>query len=68
MRVFTRGDMDGLASIVLLSLVEDINEIAFAHPKPMQDGSIEVNKNDIIINLPYVPGCGCGLTIIFPRK
>ena len=58
MRVFTRGDMDGLTSIVLLSLVEDISEIAFAHPRPMQDGSIEVNKNDIILNLPYVPGCG----------
>ena len=58
MRVFTRGDMDGLASIVLLGMVEDIGEIAFAHPKPMQDGSIPVNKNDIIINLPYVPGCG----------
>ena len=58
MRVFTRGDMDGLASIVLLGIVEDISEIAFAHPKPMQDGSITVNKNDIIINLPYVPGCG----------
>jgi hypothetical protein len=32
MRVFTRGDMDGLASIVLLGMVEDISEIAFAHP------------------------------------
>ena len=58
MRVFTRGDMDGLASVVLLSLVEDISEITFAHPKAMQDGKIEVNKNDIIINLPHVPGCG----------
>jgi len=58
MRVFTRGDMDGLASIVLLGLVEDISEITFAHPKDMQDGSIKVDKNDIIINLPYVPGCG----------
>lgn len=58
MRVLTRGDMDGLASIVLLGLVETISEIAFAHPKAMQDGSIKVNSNDIIINLPYVPGCG----------
>jgi hypothetical protein len=58
MRVFTRGDMDGLTSIVLLSLVENIGEITFAHPKDMQDGSVKVNKDDIIINLPYVPGCG----------
>lgn len=58
MRVFTRGDMDGMTSVVLLSLVEDIGEIAFTHPKPMQEGNIEVNKNDIIINLPYVAGCG----------
>jgi len=58
MRVFTRGDMDGMTSVVLLSLVEDVSEIAFTHPKPMQEGKVEVNKNDIIINLPYVAGCG----------
>jgi hypothetical protein len=58
MRVLTRGDMDGLASLVFLTMVEDIREIFFAHPKDMQDALIEVNDNDIIVNLPYVEGCG----------
>ena len=58
MRVFTRGDMDGITSVVLLSLVEDVTEIVFAHPKDMQDAKIPVTENDIITNLPYVKGCG----------
>ena len=58
MRVLTRGDMDGITSVVLLGLVEDVTEIAFAHPRDMQDGKIPVTENDIITNLPYVKGCG----------
>jgi hypothetical protein len=58
MRVLTRGDMDGMTSTVLLSLVEDVTEISFSHPKDMQDGKVPVNQNDIIVNLPYVKGCG----------
>lgn len=58
MRALIRGDMDGMTSVVLISLVEDITEIAFAHPRDMQDGKIPVTENDIIINLPYVKGCG----------
>ncbi len=58
MRVFTRGDMDGLTSLVLLTIAEKVTEIAFAHPKDMQDGLIPVTENDIITNLPYVKGCG----------
>jgi len=57
MRVFTRGDMDGMTSVILLSLVENITDIAFAHPKDMQDGKIPVTSSDIITNLPYVKGC-----------
>jgi len=58
MRVLTRGDMDGMTSTVLLSLVEEVSEIIITHPKDMQDGKIPVSDNDIIINLPYVKGCG----------
>jgi len=50
--------MDGITSVVLLSLVEDITEIAFAHPRDMQECKIPVTENDIITNLPYVKGCG----------
>ena len=58
MRVITRGDMDGMTSTVLLSLVENVTEVAFSHPKDMQDGKMAVNENDIIVNLPYAKGCG----------
>ncbi|MFH1230109.1 MAG: exopolyphosphatase [Planctomycetota bacterium] len=57
MRIVTRGDMDGLASSVLLSTVESIREILFVHPKDAQDGLIQATKNDILVNLPYVKGC-----------
>lgn len=58
MRILTRGDMDALTSAVLLTEVETIRKIRFAHPKDVQDGEVEVDKSDIIVNLPYVPGCG----------
>ncbi len=58
MHVLTRGDLDGLTSCVLLSLVEQIREIKFAHPKDVQDGLVPVTADDIIVNLPHVPGCG----------
>ena len=58
MRVVTRGDADGLVSTVLLTMVESIREIRFAHPKDVQDGKIQVDADDIIVNLPYVAGCG----------
>lgn len=58
MRILTRGDADGLASSVLLTLVEEVREIRFAHPKDVQDGKVEATEEDIVVNLPYVPGCG----------
>jgi hypothetical protein len=58
MRILTRGDMDGLASAVFLTMVENIREIRFAHPKDVQDGKVPVTEEDIVVNLPFVPGCG----------
>jgi hypothetical protein len=58
MNVLTRGDLDGLTSCVFLSLIETIREIRFAHPKDVQDGLVPVTAEDIIVNLPFVSGCG----------
>lgn len=58
MRIVTRGDFDGLASSVLVSLCEEVREIRFIHPKDAQDGRVEADEEDIVINLPYIPGCG----------
>jgi len=57
MRLITRGDWDGLVCAVLLKESEHIEEISFAHPKDMQDGKVAARGDDIIANLPYVPGC-----------
>ncbi|HXX94304.1 MAG TPA: exopolyphosphatase [Planctomycetota bacterium] len=58
MRVLTRGDLDGLTSAVLISMAEKVTEIRFAHPKDVQDGKIPCDAEDIVVNLPYVKGCG----------
>jgi hypothetical protein len=58
MRIVTRGDFDGLASSVLLTEVEDIREVRFVHPKDAQDATVKVDAEDIVVNLPFVPGCG----------
>ena len=58
MRLLTRSDFDGLACAVLLKEMGLINEYKFVHPKDMQDGKIEVGPNDVLANVPYVPGCG----------
>ena len=58
MRLVTRSDFDGLACAVLLKAAGLITEYKFAHPKDLQDGLVEVSKNDILANVPYVDGCG----------
>ncbi|MCY3023303.1 MAG: exopolyphosphatase [Planctomycetota bacterium] len=59
MRIVTRGDFDGLTSTVLLSEVMQIGgEIRMVHPKDAQDGKVKAEADEIVINLPYIPGCG----------
>ncbi|MGO8799827.1 MAG: exopolyphosphatase [Roseiarcus sp.] len=56
-RLVTRSDFDGLVCGVLLKEMNLIDEIAFVHPKDMQDGRIAISGRDITTNLPYVAGC-----------
>jgi nanoRNase/pAp phosphatase (c-di-AMP/oligoRNAs hydrolase) len=58
MRLVTRSDFDGLACAVLLHHLGLVTEYKFAHPKDLQDGVVEITKNDILANVPYVKGCG----------
>ncbi|GAB7022808.1 hypothetical protein [Salidesulfovibrio brasiliensis] len=58
MRLVTRSDFDGLACAVLLKQAGIIDDYLFAHPKDLQDGKVEVSSNDVLANVPYVPGCG----------
>lgn len=58
MRLVTRSDFDGLVCAVLLEEMGLVDDYLFVHPKDVQDGKVEVDKNDILTNIPYVPGCG----------
>ena len=58
MRLLTRSDFDGLVCAVLLVEAGLVDKYKFVHPKDIQDGLVEVTKNDILANIPYVKGCG----------
>jgi len=58
MRLLTRSDFDGLACGVFLVEKGVVDEYKFVHPKDIQDGKLEVTPNDVLANVPYVPGCG----------
>ncbi len=58
MQLLTRADFDGLACAVLLSEVGVVDCYKFVHPKDVQDGKVSVTENDVLANVPYVPGCG----------
>ncbi len=55
-RLVTRADFDGVVAGGLLIELDIIDDIAFAEPKQMQHGEIEITGNDITTNLPYVEG------------
>ncbi len=57
-RLVTRSDFDGLACAMMLRELNMIEEIKFVHPKDVQDGKVELSKNDITTNLPYDPRVG----------
>jgi len=57
MRLFTRSDFDGLACGAMLSYLGLIDEWKFVHPKDIQDGLVDATDNDILANIPYIPGC-----------
>lgn len=58
MRMITRSDFDGLICALLLKKAGVIDSWEFVHPKDLQDGLFTPNENDVLANVPYVPGCG----------
>ncbi len=58
MRLVTRSDFDGLVCAVLLVEADLADDYLFVHPKDLQDGKVEITPDDILANVPYVPGCG----------
>jgi nanoRNase/pAp phosphatase (c-di-AMP/oligoRNAs hydrolase) len=52
-RLVTRSDFDGLVCAMLLKQRGLIDDIAFVHPKDVQDGTVAITAGDITTNLPY---------------
>jgi len=57
MNLLTRSDFDGLACGAILLYLGIIDEWKFVHPKDIQDGLVNATDNDILANIPYIPGC-----------
>jgi len=58
MNLVTRSDFDGLACATVLKDIGLVDTWTFVHPKDLQDGIVQVTENDVLTNVPYVPGCG----------
>lgn len=58
MRLVTRSDFDGLVCGMILKEEGIIDDLKFVHPKDLQDGEFKAEPNDVLCNVPYVPGCG----------
>jgi len=58
MNLITRSDFDGLVCAAILKDCGIIDAWTFVHPKDLQDKVIKVTENDVLANVPYVPGCG----------
>lgn len=55
MRLITRADLDGVVSAVLITQMEDIQQVVYAQPQDIEDGTVTVEKGDAIANLSYHP-------------
>lgn len=58
MRLVTRGDLDGLTASVLLSEMEEVDDILLVHPQDVTDRKVAITADDILANLPYHPQAG----------
>jgi nanoRNase/pAp phosphatase (c-di-AMP/oligoRNAs hydrolase) len=58
LRLVTRADFDGLACAVLLTELGLMDNWLFVHPKDVQDGKYPGLPDDVVCNVPYIPGCG----------
>ncbi|MDR3277311.1 MAG: exopolyphosphatase, partial [Oscillospiraceae bacterium] len=58
MRLLTRSDFDGLACGALLKEAGIVDGFKFVHPKDIQDGLVTADENDVLANIPYIPGAG----------
>ncbi|MBW2593766.1 MAG: exopolyphosphatase, partial [Deltaproteobacteria bacterium] len=58
MRIVTRPDFDGIVCAALIYDAETIDQpVKWVEPSEMQQGKVDIQKGDIIANLPYHEKC-----------
>jgi len=57
-RVVTNSDLDAIVSAVLLKRVEPVGAVKFLPHERITDGTFQATRKDIVVNMPYVSGCG----------
>lgn len=55
MRLITRANLDGIFCAVFITRMEKIDQVVFANPQDIGDGTVAIQKGDIIANLPFHP-------------
>lgn len=58
MRLITRTDLDGVVCAVLITQMEDVEQVVYAQPQDIEDGTVTVRPGDAIANLSYHPNAG----------
>ena len=58
MRLITHTDLDGVMCGVLISVVEQVDDMKFVDPGTMQAGRLSITEHDIIADLPFDRRCG----------
>ncbi len=53
MRLITHTDLDGVACAVLITTVEQIDQIKFIDPGTIQAGKLTIGGDDILADLPF---------------
>jgi oligoribonuclease NrnB/cAMP/cGMP phosphodiesterase (DHH superfamily) len=59
-RIIVHADFDGLVCALLLQEVLGIEDVLFAQPSDLRDGTLPTHSYDAVADLPFPPG-GCGL-------
>ncbi len=57
-RIIAHTDFDGVISALIVREALGIDDVVFAEPWMLREGSLLVGKRDIIVDLPYAAGCG----------
>lgn len=52
-RLVTRSDLNGLACLALMKMLDLIDDVAFTHHREIESGHFSLSSQDITANLPY---------------